>query len=54
MDATWASIRLHAKALLDLLRILKEIRNYVAKVMVTNCPYPLIIYIIYYKNKINE
>lgn len=29
MDATWASIRLHAKALLDLLRILKDIRNYV-------------------------
>lgn len=29
MDAIWAGIRLHAKALLDLLRILKDIRNYV-------------------------
>ena len=29
MDAIWAGIRLHAKALLDLLRRLKDIRNYV-------------------------
>ena len=29
MDAIWAGIRLHAQALLDLLRILKDIRNYV-------------------------